>query len=148
MGGELTQLLRLPLFLKIIAIILIVGGLLYVIHFAAGPANLLFGCGEIALGVGILLRKKWAWYLTLGTAILGLYSACALCLVLYTVWEGTLLPEGTRPAWLALSAAFNLVYGGFVLYYFTRPRIRAVFGVYSTRTPIPATKTDSYPRSG
>jgi hypothetical protein len=134
MGSEFTQLLRLPLFLKIIAIFLVVSGFLTVIHFAASPTNLLVGCGSIALGVGVLLRKKWAWYLTLGTAILGLYSACMLCFVLFTAREGTMLPEGTGPAWLAFSAAFDSLYGGGVLYYLTRRRIRAIFGVYSTRT--------------
>ena len=133
MGYELSQLLRLPLFLKVIAIFLLVSGLLTVVHFATNPSNLLVGCGSVALGVGVLLRQKWAWYLTLGTAILELYSACALCFVLYTVHEGGSWSDESRPVWLALTAAFNFVYGGGVLYYLTRPRIRAIFGIYSTR---------------
>lgn len=136
------------MFLKVIAIFLITTGLLTVIYLAASPTNLLVGCGAIALGAGVLLRKRWAWYLTFGTAILALYSACALCFILYTVREGGTWSDESQPAWLALSAAFNLVYGGFVMYYLTRARIRAVFGIYSTRTPVPATKTGSYPRSG
>lgn len=134
MGNGFTQLLRLPLFLKVIAIILIVSELITVVHFAASPGNLLFGCGAIALGVGVLLRQKWAWYLTLGTAILELYSACVLCFILYAWLKGDLLPKGTSPMWFALSAASGFAYGGFVLYYLTRPRIRSIFGVYSTRT--------------
>ena len=134
MGCLQSQLLRLPLFLKIISIVLIVFGVFCVVHLTEGPDNLLFGCGALALGAGVLLQKKWAWHLTLGTAIFGLYSACAVSFVLYTVWQGTLPPEGTGPVWLALWAAFNFVYGGFVLYYLTRARIRAVFGIYSTKT--------------
>ena len=65
MGSKFTQLLRLPLLLKVIAIFLLVTGLLTIVHFTASPANLLVGSGAIALGVGVLLRKKWAWYLTL-----------------------------------------------------------------------------------
>jgi hypothetical protein len=134
MGNRFTQLLGLPLFLKIIAIFLLVTGLLTIVHFTARPGNLLVGSGAIALGVGVLLRKKWAWYLTLGTAILELFSACAVCFILYTVREGGSWSAESRPVWLALSAAFNFVYGGFVLYYLTRPRIRALFGIYSTKT--------------
>jgi len=146
MGNRFTPLLRLPLFLKVIAILLLVSGLLTVVHLGRSPTNLLVGCGAIALGVGVSLRKKWAWYMTLGTAALALYSACAMCFVLYVAQGGALVPEQYWPVRLTL--AINLTYGGVVLYYLTRPRIRAIFGVYSTRTPIPATKTDSYPRSG
>jgi hypothetical protein len=132
MGRKLAQLRQLPLSLKVIAIILIIGGSLTVVHFATSPTNLLVGCGVIALGVGVLFLKKWAWYLTLGTAILALYSACAMCFILYMARGSALVPEQYRPVWLTL--AINLAYGGFVLSYLTRPRVRALFGVYSTRT--------------
>jgi hypothetical protein len=132
MGRKLGQLLQLPLSLKVIAIILVISGLLTVVHFAASPANLWVGCGLIALGTGVFFLKKWAWYMTLGTAILALCSACAMCFILYLAWGSALVPEQYWPVRLTL--AINIAYGGFVLGYLTRPRVRAIFGVYSTRT--------------
>jgi hypothetical protein len=123
---------KLPFGLKLIAVITIIGGLEF-IAFDRDWLVLTLGAAGIAVGVGLLLRRKWAWLLAIAITASGVvFGLMSLAFFFRRFYNDVLLKMGTdfRVVYLCFTVA-GYVYSAFCLYYLIRPRTRLLFGVGS-----------------
>jgi hypothetical protein len=105
-----------PLGVTIIAILTIIGGLIFL---ASGLVLLIIGIGIILLALGIAYLvmayglwkgRGWAWTITL------ILSAIGIVVALISIAAGN------------IGALFSIVIHGVAIYYLYRPNVKAFFG--------------------
>ena len=98
------------------------------LHF--GWVGLLFDVGGVLAGVGLLLRKKWAWRVAVAFAALWMVSnIIVLVFSLIFIDESLLiLGSGFSAAMLCLTSTEG-AYCGFSVCYLMRQPIRILFGI-------------------
>jgi hypothetical protein len=127
---------KLPFGLKLVAVITIIegGGVLgaQFIGFYTDWLVAVLGAMGIAAGIGLLLRRKWAWLLAVAITALGIIFSLIILAFLRQFYNVVLLKldASYRVGYLFFTVA-GYVYLGFCAYYLTRSRIRALFGIGS-----------------
>ncbi len=123
---------KLPLGLKLIAVITIIEGLGFVLlNFVVpklGWFEVVLGTVGIATGIGLVLRRKWAWLLAVAITGLNILLDLMTLPFLPMFYEKVVRRLGVQSVYLCVSIG-DYVYLGFCAYYLTRPRVRALFHV-------------------
>ena len=131
--------MKLPFGLKLIGVFAIIGGVASIapIVLNRGWLDVALGTAGIATGVGLLLRKKWAWLLAVIITAWGV-AVSLLSLPFFPMFYRTvLMPFGVGACALYISMmVVGDLYCGFCVYYLLRSRTRAVFGIGSPRPAI------------
>jgi hypothetical protein len=124
--------MRLPFCLKLVAVLMVIGGLQSILFDQDWLARVL-GAAGIAAGIGMLLRKKWAWLLAIVITTFRIVL-CLASLVFFRQFYDVLLGlDATfRVVFLCFTVA-GYMYLGFSACYLTRSRIRSLFGIGSPR---------------
>lgn len=131
--------MKLPFGLKLIGIFAIIRGVASIapIVLNRGWLDVTLGTAGITGGVGLLLRKKWAWFVVLGGTALGI-AVNLLSLPFFPMFYRTvLMPFGVGACALYISMmVVGDLYCGFCVYYLLRRRTRALFGIGSPRLQV------------
>jgi hypothetical protein len=135
--GEVA--IKLPCGLKLIAVLTIIGGVTSIIGrivpiLYQGWLEVVLGTLSAAAGIGLLVRKKWAWLVVLVSTALTMVLS-VLSLPFFPMFFRTvLMPFGVGACALYISMmVVGDLYCGFCLYYLLRRRTRTLFGIGSPR---------------
>ena len=125
--------MKLPFGLKLIAVFTIIGGVTSILGGVVsnlGWLEVVLGTAGIAVGVGLLLRKKWAWLLAVvimaWEVVLSVLSLPFFPMFLRTIQTG--FDAGTRALYICVIVV-GYLYCVFCAYYLLRRRTRALFGI-------------------
>jgi hypothetical protein len=135
MDGSVIAPLRMPIVLKVVGFITIIYGVISV-ALGWGLSGATTGIVCLVLGIGVLKRAKWAWYLALcaNAVSLCLISGMFVFICLMQARQDVVSKLG-RTLFSIIVAMFVVegLFNVFVLYYFSRRPIRLLFNIGSTR---------------